>query len=329
MLSRQELEDLFNLAKNQPEYLNFSTRNEISSSKAIQNREFATEKSLENDFLDKIAGLEGSPSFDVINSLILKLRDFNILPKLFGIGLEIGSGLGLLSLSFLKQDYDNKIQGIVAVEAGRPFVQTGIKLAARQILKDQAFKIIPCYGSFDQLLIGDETIDFILQIEALHHADELLPPIIESHRILVKGGFFISIDRAWPNEVDRDVLEELLNHQYSKEWLDAKGFPSHEPFLRRDNGEHEYRDMDWKRSFEEAGFTLLSINHLHPKFKIKDFIKRIIGILGINKLFAIKIPSRKGVFRGFLFGYFKKAQIKRLVITQHPRPLTISIWMKK
>lgn len=330
MLSRKELEGFFALGTSQPPYLNFKIREEISNSKPIQNREIATRKSLEIDVLDKIAGLEGSPSFEIITSLAKTLKDSHLIPELSGIGVEVGSGLGLLSAAFIRLDQNMRILGILAVEAGLPFVETGIRLAAQSTLGDQEFKIVPCYGSFDAIYVESETVDFIIQIEALHHADSLLPPIIEAHRILKKGGFVITIDRSWPDEVKREVLEELLDHQYSKEWLDAKGFPSVEPFSRRNNGEHEYRDKDWNMVFEKAGFSRKRICHLHPEFHLWHFVKRIVGLLRMNKLAKIKIPSRSGIFRGFLMHLLnlKSLRIGGVVRTAHPRPLTVSVWQK-
>ena len=174
------------------------------------------------------------------------------------------------------------------------------------------------------------TIDFVIQIESLHHADDLRSPIIEAHRILKPGGFIISIDRSWPNNVSKVVLNELLDHRYSSEWLEAKGFPSDKPFSRRDNGEHEYRDFEWENAFKNAGFKSKRISHLHPPFKFWHFQKRAVGILKLNKLARIKIPSRSGLIRGFIL---EKTNLKFLPIgavigTIHPRPLTVSVWQK-
>ena len=330
MLTRDELKSNFASESERPLYLDFKPRITIVGSKPIESREAATRKSLQLDNIDDIAGLEGSPSFEVVNSLVKVLKDARILPKLTGIGVEVGSGLGLLSAALIRQDNFGGITGILAVEAGLPFVETGIKLAAQSTLGNQAIKIMPCYGSFDQLAIESNAVDFIVQIEALHHADDLGPPLTEAHRILKPGGFFVSIDRSWPNNVSTIVLEELLDHRYSSEWLEVKGFPSDKPFSRRDNGEHEYRDLEWENAFKNAGFTSKRISHLHPPFKLWHFKKRSVGILKLNRLARIKIPSRSGLFRGFILEKInlKFLRIGGLVGTKHPRPLTVSVWQK-
>jgi SAM-dependent methyltransferase len=330
MLSRQQLEALFVYEGASTRSINFGVRKEISESGPIQSREVATRKSLEQDVLQNIAGLEGSPSFEVIKSLVKTLSDTRVLPQLSGVGLEMGSGLGLLSAAVIENDDRGSIIGILAVEAGAPFVESGIRLAAETTLGNLAHKIIPCYGSFDEVQVESNSIDFIIQIEALHHADTLSPPLIEANRILKTNGVFISIDRSWPNSVKNEVLTELLDHQYSKEWLDAKGFPSKEPFSRRDNGEHEYRDSDWELSFRETGFECIQIRHLHPQFKIWHLKKRIVGMFGLNGIAKIKIPSRHGIFRGLLFEalHLKSLGLGAVIKTAHPRPLTVSVWRK-
>ena len=330
MLSRQQLESLFMSNGSPIRSINFGMRKEISESKPIQNREVATRKSLEQDVLQNIAGLEGSPSFEVVKSLVKTLSDTRILPQLSGLGLEMGSGLGLLSAAVIENDDQGSIIGILAVEAGIPFVETGIRLAAETTLGNLAYKIIPCYGSFDKVDVESSSIDFIIQIEALHHADNLMSPIAEAYRILKTNGLFISIDRSWPNNVKSEVLEELLDHQYSKEWLDVKGFPSEVPFSRRDNGEHEYRDSDWESCFRNVGFDCVQVRHLHPEFKLWHLKKRIAGIFRLNKIAQIKIPSRPGIFRGLLLEilHLKFLKMRAVIKTDHPRPLTVSVWRK-
>lgn len=330
MLSSKEIERMFAGGVSQPEFINFKPISRVTKNRAIQSREISTKKSFQNQTLTMIAEQEGSPSFEIIDSLVSQLQGAKVIPMLSGIGVEMGSGLGLLSASLINQEKENSIKGILALEASLPFVEEGIRKAARLVLGDNAFKIMPCYGSFDSIAIESNSIDFVIQIESLHHAENLLPPLVEGYRILKSGGHFVSIDRSWPNQVTRSVLTELLNHEYSKEWLDLKGFPSDLPFSRRDNGEHEYLDLDWENSFKQAGFKNIAIRHLHPKISIKQLIKRIVCFFKLNRLCKIKVPSRTGIFRGFIQSnlrlniFWKKA----IMVVEHPRPLTVSVWKK-
>ncbi len=328
MWTRNDLLGIFELGQERPAYLNFQVSDDIRTSRAIQNREQATSKSLQEEALAEVAALEGSPSFEVIKSMFDSIFKLGILPEFNGIGLELGSGIGLLSAAVLVNDRNNVVKGIIALEAGLPFVEEGIERAAKEILGDQSLKIMPCHSSFDKIEIESESIDFILQIEALHHADSLHPPIREAFRILKKGGFLLSIDRSWPDIVKDSTLQELINHEYEKEWLIKKGFPSDKPFTRGDNGEHEYRDIEWKEAFKSAGFEIKSIVFLHPRVEKFHMVKRIVGLLMLNRIFKIKIPSRRGLFRALMD---KKMSIRfpgRLLISAHPRPLTVFVLRK-
>jgi SAM-dependent methyltransferase len=328
--SKLDILELFNNPKLQPAYLNFDLDERILNSKAIQNREVATQKSFEKASLNEIAGQEGSPTYEIIMSIPKLLYDANVIPTLSGIGIELGSGIGLLSAAFIELDTRKKINGILAIEAVYSFVESGIRLASTTTLGNNAHKIIPCYGSFESIPIESGSIDFIIQIEALHHADELLPPLVESYRVLKNGGYFISIDRSWPNQVKRKVLDELLDHQYPKEWLKAKGFPSDEPFSRRDNGEHEYLDSNWIFAFEQAGFKIREIRHLHPRFHARHFLKRFIELFKLNRILKVKIPSRSGIFRRLAFNLvgLKLLNLGSVLSSKHPRPLTVFVLQK-
>lgn len=328
MLNRSELSELFVKNAVRSEYLKFEVPSSISQSKAIQSREVATTKSLREESLNDVAGLEGSPSFDVISSMwksICRNTDF---PSLSGFGLELGSGIGLLSAAVISADADRSIVGIIAVEAGMPFVEVGITRAAKEILKEESYKILPCLGTFENIEIESGSIDFILQIEAFHHAQLLEPVTREAYRVLKKGGHIVSIDRSWPNQVRNETLEELLNHEYEKEWLVKKGFPAEGKFTRRDNGEHEYRDNEWQNAFETVGFVVSSMTFIHPKPQRFHLLKRLICLIGIHRLARIKIPARPGLFRSILQQLLNLRIPGAMIITRHPRPLTVIVGKK-
>lgn len=283
MLSRNEIKGYFENIDSQPNFLNIGTALEIANSKPIRNREIATQHSFSGDSIDTIAGLEGSASFEIIVSMIKQFIKLKLIPNLSGIGAELGSGIGLLSAALLKLDEQKNIQGILAVEASLPFVLEGINIVRNQILINDSARIIPCYGTFESIGVEDESFDFICQIEALHHANDLKIAANEAFRILKSGGFLISIDRSWPDNTKRSELEKLLSHEYPKAWLIEKGFPADDPFTRRDNGEHEYLDSDWKQAFGEAGFTLETYRKLHTKIEMWHIVKRTVGLLGLSK----------------------------------------------
>lgn len=328
-LNEDFLAAVFEIDSQQPLYLDFGLGSDNLNLNPILIRSESTINSFKQNSLDEIAALEGSPSFEIISEVVQIIESTGILPNLTGIGIEIGSGLGLLSAAVIKNDKKSKIKGIVAIEAVLPFAQSGIRNTSKEILNNQSYKILPCYGSFNKMEIESGAIDFILQIEALHHADDLSKAINESFRVLKNGGYFISIDRSWPTGVTREVLDSLLDYQYPEPWLIKKGFHN-KHLTRRENGEHEYTDYDWISSFEKSGFKLLNKINLHPKFKFIHFVKRIICLLKFESLFKIKIQSRPGIFRGFLLSIFniRSTSFGSLILTPHPRPLTLFVWEK-
>jgi len=329
MIVRNQLESIFRGSANRPKFLDFSPPVNYLQSGPISAREVAIEKGLESQDLGAILGVQGLPSYEVLKETILLLDNHKVLPPLGGIGIELGAGLALLSAVFIERDHSNSIQGIVALEPVMPFVRKGIEQTMKQLLKNSSSKILPCHGIFEQIPVPSETFDFALQIESLHHAEDLRIALREISRVVKPGGYLISIDRSWINSTSRKTLEDLLDHEYSKDWLITKNFPTDKIFTRRDNGEHEYRDKDWTEAFEESGFSIVSLVHLHPKIEKWHLIKRIVTILRMGRFLQVKVLSRKGLIRIYIFGRFwpnlRSSKTSKLLVSTHPRPLSVFI----
>lgn len=328
-LTRAQIQNLFQ-GGNRSNYLNFSPSEEVIQSVAIKARASAVEKGLNSSNLSDIAGSHGSPPFSTILGTweLLKMR--GLIPKIQGIGIEVGSGLALLSCAVKKLDVENSINGLIALEATKPFVTSGIGMTSREILGKDANSILPCFGVFEEIPLEDNSIDFGIQIESLHHANSLSDAIKEISRIICPGGYFVSIDRSWVDSVSQATLESMLNHQYSKEWLKGKNFDPDIEFTRRDNGEHEYRDCEWIDAFEKNGFRLVSLSFLHPSIEFWHVVKRFLSIFHLDRFFSIQVKSRPGVLRTYLAQTIglKKISFSKLLISPHPRPLTVMVLRK-
>lgn len=310
------------------DYLDFPIPRELSDSNAITAREQATLKSLREGDLDMVASIQGLPSLEIFEGLLVKLIDLNVLPKLNGIGMELGAGLAIFSSLIIK--HNEEVRGIFAIEVCKSFAERGMHLTSSLILNNNSNKVIPCHGTFDSIPIEDGIADFVIQIESLHHANDLEKPISEGWRLLKSGGFFISIDRAWVNSIKDSTLSSLLNHEYGLDWLERKGFDSNKIVNRKDNGEHEYRDREWQKVFLEAGFKKLVYLPIHPRITNKFVLKRLITILKLHSLFGIEIPSRPGLFRGIIAKLLRinPVKVNAQLISSHPRPLVVSVWEK-
>lgn len=316
--------------KNGNEILILSDSLEVRETLALRNREASLRANLENVEIETSISNQGSVPYAVINQVTKKMFESGIFPNINGVGLELGCGSALFSISVIEQDQDSKIDSIIAIEAAKEYVETIINRAVNKYLENNREKIIPALGTFEQLNLDDSSLDFILQFEALHHAQDPQIPPIEAFRILKPGGYFISIDRSWPDGTSKNVREELLNHVYETSWLANKGFPTDKPFSRRDNGEHEYTDSEWISFFESAGFSLEKLQPISPIPDFKKILKRVLCIFKLEPLFGIKIPARKGLIRASLLELLGRKEPTKtsLIITNHPRPLVVFIFRK-
>lgn len=303
------------------------TSHAISESVAIREYMFEFDKDAD---ADELILKSGSPSYQTISDLVsLVLTKIN--QGFFkGLGIEIGAGLGLLSSSLLAHDRENAIRGLVALEGCRPYVEYGIRRVSSKYIPKRHGDVIPYFDSFEELKIQDATFDFAIQIESLHHADNPIRALKEIHRTLNQGSYFLSIDRSWPNFVSVEVLDSLLDHEYSEKWKRAKGFEIDAVVTRRDNGEHEYRDFEWQDFFTKAGFDIVTMIHLHPMVQPWEVLKTICCQLGMQKLLGIKIKPRKGILLSSLrkkvkFKLFDKQQT---LVSPHPRALTLILARK-
>lgn len=299
-------------------------------SQEIEAREVATEKSVKASNVEEMLNLQGSPGINILNETIQRLCHLGIIPRLSGVGIELGAGSGALSRVLIESDFGDYIDGIVALEIIKPFVDIAIPRLKSEMKSFLQNKLIPAHGSFNSISVPDETFDFGLQIESFHHSDSLDTTIKETYRVLKRDAIFLSIDRSWVNSISTETINELLNHEYSELWLREKGFPKGVIHTRRENGEHEYRDNEWIKTFESNGFTLINHYYLVPKIRVRDLIKRIICILGLDKAAKIKIKSRGGVIRTFLYRLSLRRNTFKfgLIEVLYPRPLQILILKK-
>jgi len=328
-LTRRQLQNLFQGGK-LPNYLNFSPSEEVIQSVAIKARASAVEKGLNSSNLSDIAASHGSPPFSTILGTWELLKKRDLIPKIEGIGIEVGSGLALLSCAVKKLDKESSIIGLIALEATKPFVTSGIGMTSQEILGKDSNSILPCFGVFEEIPIDDNSIDFGIQIESLHHANSLNDAVKEISRTIRPGGYFVSIDRSWVDTVNQATLESMLDHQYSSKWLKGKNFDPTVKFTRRDNGEHEYRDSEWIYAFEKNDFSIISMSFLHPKIEFWHVSKRIISVFNLGCFFSIQVKSRPGVLLTYLAQTIglQKFSFSNLLVSPHPRPLTVIVLRK-
>ena len=151
-----------------------------------------------------------------------------------------------------------------------------IPKVSKKVLKHNHPKIKPVFGSFNKLCLKDSCIDFIIEIGSLHHSSDLSKTLSEANRVLRNGGTITCFDRAHNDKITDEEIDDMLSIEYSNNFLKSNGYPQNKKLTRLENGEHEIRISEWKDLFIKNGFE-------------------------INKVAFFINPSRKNMFKGFLF----------------------------
>ena len=183
---------------------------------------------------------------------------FNIIPKssglIHGVGIDLGGGVGCISSTLARRDLVDKIYCVELVEDA---VKLCHKIVKQEILKNEEHKVVSVVGDYDNLELEDNSIDFAVSWDSMHHSTDPVKTFKECKRVLKKNGAFIIVDRAHNNSTSNSEIERMLNITYDEKFLTKYYRPKDTILTRRQNGEHEYRFFEWKKFFEESGFDLM------------------------------------------------------------------------
>jgi len=194
---------------------------------------------------------------------------------LVGVGLELGAGSGLLATMVADRP---GVRAVLALEVCEDF-DVLIEKVAESVLGAEASKVIPVVGSFDDLKIPDESIDFALDHDSLHHSDDLPRTMKECARVLKPGGVLICFDRCHPDTVTDAEVELMLDRVYTKEFLAFNSYPTDITLTRRENGEHEYRLFEWKSATKNAGLEFVAYRTFQKQISFRKAIKGLSALL--------------------------------------------------
>lgn len=118
--------------------------------------------------------------------------------------------------------------------------------------------MVSVVGDFDQLELEDNSVDFAVAWDSMHHSINPVKTFEECKRILKPNGLFIIVDRAHNNSTPDSEIKRMLDIVYDEAFL-IKNHRSKDLILtRRENGEHEYRFQEWNTFFKKSGFKLIS-----------------------------------------------------------------------
>ena len=186
-------------------------------------------------------------------------QTFKLIPdawdSIYGIGIDLGGGVGCISSTLAKKKSVNKIFCVEIVEEVVKLCQPIVK---KTILKNNENKVISVVGDYNHLELNDNSLDFAVSWDSMHHSSNLTITLKECKRVLKKNGCLIIVDRAHNNSTPDSEIERMLNIVYDKEFLQKNHRPLDLVLTRKENGEHEYRFFEWENFFNESGFKLLS-----------------------------------------------------------------------
>jgi len=205
----------------------------------------------------------------------LALRNLQVRP-LAGYGIELGAGCGLLSSVVASSP---QVRGVFALEVCEKMAAFVIPKIAASILGEESSKVVPVVGSFDDVRLADNSLDFAIEIDSLHHSANLERTLKECTRLLKPGGTLLCFDRCHANSVTDDQVEEMLNRVYPKDFLIANHYPADVVLTRRQNGEHEYRMFEWERAFNAVGLRLVKTAHFGKAVSARTALKGLLSYL--------------------------------------------------
>lgn len=179
----------------------------------------------------------------------------NFREVIHGVGIDLGGGVGCISATLAK---DDNVEKIYCIEISEAAVKLCHPIVKKAILGNKANKVQSVIGDFDQLQLPDNSIDFAVSWDSMHHSQDLVKTFEECKRVLKPNGIFIIVDRAHNNSTPNSEIERMLNIVYDEEFLIKNHRPTDLILTRRENGEHEYRYFEWYDFFKKSGFQLLS-----------------------------------------------------------------------
>ena len=231
------------------------------------------------------AKLAGAPVDEAIRRYVyLGVRDMDALLRAgeqglgfhpVGTGVELGAGCGLLAATAASRPGVERVYAVEVCPAVTERLQP--RVAQRVLSPAAAGRVVPTIGSFDDLRLPDASLDFALEIDSLHHSDDLVATLRECARVLKPGAALLCFDRCHPDSVTDAQVEEMLDRVYPRSFLVENGYPTDRPLTRRDNGEHEHRLREWVAAFDAAGFELA-----HRRVRRPPGARRALkGLLGL------------------------------------------------
>ncbi len=170
-----------------------------------------------------------------------------------GDGVDLGGGVGCISATIALKD---EVSSIYCVEFVEDVVALCQPIVAQEVLQEQATKVIPVLGDFDNLELPDNSLDFAVTWDSIHHSYDPIKTLQECRRVLKPGAKLTIIDRAHNNNTPDTEIERMLNVVYDEAFIKRNYLEEGVTIMRKELGEHEWRFNELEHFFEASGFAL-------------------------------------------------------------------------
>jgi SAM-dependent methyltransferase len=238
-------------------------------------------------------------TFPEIEKLVLGGIRFLKLMKIpfAGTAIDLGSGVGTVATIVSRLP---EVQKVYAVEYSEQFVLKSMPVVFKHFKADET-KIVRVVGDFNMFQLPDASVSLIVEVDSLHHAEDLDLTLRECARVLKPGGVILSVDRAWSDSLTQADLDAKLDVEYSAARKALWGIPANKSFRRRDFGEHEYRIKDWLDHYNRNGFDAHVFSQAHPRYFNTLIFNRLPTFA--FTIFAASLFSRFSARRHSIYGF--------------------------
>lgn len=149
-----------------------------------------------------------------------------------------------------------QVKKVYCVESVVSVVNLLQPIVKDQILGAESDKVISVTGNYDQLQLEDQSVDFAVAWDSMHHSPDPVNTLRECARVLKPRGTLVVVDRAHNNETPDAEIQRMLNIVYGAAFLKSSYRDPTMKLTRRENGENEYRYREWEKFFGDAGFQM-------------------------------------------------------------------------
>ena len=170
--------------------VNWINQKDVIEKTDVKVRHDAIAKSLDlstEQIVEKLTYLD----YDKAKQLI-DLIQYYVGDKLNGTGIELGAGSGIFSSVLISAG----LERIYALEIVPGLTKHVIPKVAKYYLKNNSDKVIPVLGTFDQINLPDNSLDFAFEYDAFHHSKNLTITYKEIFKKLKPKGILVMIDRC-------------------------------------------------------------------------------------------------------------------------------------